>query len=101
MTPDTIAIITVWVALAGLMVLMFQMTYKRLDSLEQRCVRIEQRFDAFETRFSVLEQRQARLGGANGRDTGYAVAHSLGELTGPQAFLFCPHLLFNHALGRL
>ena len=63
MTPDTIAIITVWVALAGLMVLMFQMTYKRLDSLEQRCVRIEQRFDAFETRFSVLEQRQARLGG--------------------------------------
>ena len=43
MTPDTIAIITVWVALAGLMVLMFQMTYKRLDSLEQRCVRIEQR----------------------------------------------------------
>ncbi len=67
MTPDMIAIITVGVALAGLMVFMFQMTHKRLDSLDQRCVRIEQRmeqrFDTFETRFSVLEQRQARLEG--------------------------------------
>ena len=63
MTPDTIAIITVGVALAGLMVFMFQMTHKRLDSLEQRCVRIDQRLDAFETRFSALEQRQARLEG--------------------------------------
>ena len=63
MTPDTIAIITVWVALAGLMVFMFQMTHKRLDSLEQRLTRIGQRLDAFETRFSALEQRQARLEG--------------------------------------
>ena len=63
MAPDTIAIITVGVALAGLMVLMFQLTHKRLDSLDQRCIRIEQRLDAFETRFSVLEQRQARLEG--------------------------------------
>ena len=63
MTPDMIAIIAVGVALGGLMVLMFQMTHKRLDSLDQRCVRIEQRLDAFETRFSALEQRQARLEG--------------------------------------
>ena len=63
MMPDTIAIITVGVALAGLMVLMFQLTHKRLDSLDQQCIRIEQRLDAFETCFSVLEQRQARLEG--------------------------------------
>ena len=63
MTPDTIAIITVGIALGGLMVLMFQITHKRLDSLDQRYIRIEQRLDAFETRFAALEQRQARLEG--------------------------------------
>jgi flagellar capping protein FliD len=67
MTPDTIAIITVGVALAGFMALMFRMTNKRIDSMEQRMARIEQRmderFDAFEARFATLEQRQARLEG--------------------------------------
>ena len=67
MTPDMITMIGVGIALGGLMAIMFQMTHKRLDSLDQRCVRIEQRmeqrFDAFEARFSALEQRQARLEG--------------------------------------
>ena len=63
MTPDTIAIIAVGIALGGLMALMFQMANKRMDSVEQRLTRIEQRFDAFETRFAALEQRQARLEG--------------------------------------
>ena len=49
------------------MALMFQLTNKRLDSLERRMDNrfavIERRLEAFETRFSVLEQRQARLEG--------------------------------------
>ena len=63
MTPEVTAIITVGVALGGLiialgglMVAMFQSTNKRIDIIEQRQI-------AFEERFSALEQRQARLEG--------------------------------------
>ena len=67
MTPDMMTMIGVGIALGGLMAIMFQMTNKRMASMEQGLTRIEQRmeqrFDAFETRFSVLEQRQARLEG--------------------------------------
>ncbi len=67
MTPDMMTMIGVGIALGGLMTLMFQMTNKRMDSMQQRLThmeqRMEQRFDAFETRFSVLEQRQARFEG--------------------------------------
>ncbi len=73
------------VALGGLMVVMFQTTNKRFDSIELRLnameqrteqrftsfeerfaaleQRMEQRFTSFEERFAALEQRQARLEG--------------------------------------
>ena len=67
MTPDMLTMIGVGIALGGLMAIMFQITNKRMDSMEQRLARIEQRmdqrFDGFEARFAALEQRQARLEG--------------------------------------
>ena len=67
MTPDMITMIGVGIALGGLMAIMFQMTNKRMDSMEQRLTRIgqrmEQRFDAFETRFSVLDSGRRGLRG--------------------------------------
>ena len=78
MSADTIAIITtvitVGILLFGATAAMFQMQYKRMDSIDNRIgslenritafeQRVENRFIAFETRFSTLEQRQARLEG--------------------------------------
>ena len=96
MSADTIAIITTIITVGilsfGATATMFQIQYKRMDSLENRIGSLENRwtafeqrvdnrfatlekrqddrftafevrFTAFEVRFSTLEQRQARLEG--------------------------------------
>jgi CII-binding regulator of phage lambda lysogenization HflD len=85
MMPEVIAIVAVggslallMVGLASLMLVMFQMTNRRIDEMAQqnaqRFVAIEnridssdertsQRFTSLENRFSALEQRQAHLEG--------------------------------------
>ena len=89
MSADTIAVITTVITVGilsfGATAAMFQMQYKRMDSLENRVgalehritafeqrvetrfatlgKRLDDRLNAFEARFSTLEQRQARLEG--------------------------------------
>ena len=58
MTPETIAIIAVGVGLGGLMLTLFQLTNKRIDSLERR---MERGFDSVEGRLTRLEQQHAAL----------------------------------------
>ena len=65
MTPETIAIIAVGVGLGGLMLTLFQLTNRRIDSLERRMERgfesIESRFVSVEQRFVGVEQRFVSL----------------------------------------
>ena len=58
MTPETIAIIAVGVGLGGLMLTLFQLTNRRIDSLERR---LEHGFDSVEGRLIRLEQQQSAL----------------------------------------
>ncbi len=59
MTPGIIAIIAAAITLAGLILALFQIVNKRLDSLERR---MERGFEALEGRHSASEQHQAALG---------------------------------------
>ncbi len=65
MTPETIAIIAVGVGLGGLMLTLFQLTHRRIDSLERRMDHgfeaVERRIEATDRRISGIEQQQAGL----------------------------------------
>ena len=67
MTPETIAIIAVGVGLGGLMLTLFQLTNRRIDSLERRMERsldsIDGRLIRLEQQQSTLAERQSRLEG--------------------------------------
>ena len=56
MTPETIAIIAVGVGLGGLMLTLFQLTNRRIDSLERR-------IDSLQQQQSGLAERIARVEG--------------------------------------
>ena len=58
MTPETIAIIAVGVGLGGLMLTLFQLTNRRIDSLERR---MDRGFDSVERRFENAGQQQSGL----------------------------------------
>ena len=60
MSPELIAILTVGVALAGLMLTLLTRIDRRIDRLEQRVDRLEQRL---EQRIDDLAERLARLEG--------------------------------------
>jgi hypothetical protein len=64
MTPELIAILSVWVAsflgLAGLMLTLFTRLERRMDRMEAR---MEARMDRMEARLQALEQGQAELKG--------------------------------------
>ena len=57
MTPDTIAIIAVGVGLGGLMLTLFQLTNRRIDSLERRFDSLDRRIDSLGARIDSLEGR--------------------------------------------
>ena len=58
MTPEMLAIIAAAIALGGLILALFQMMNRRMDSLERR---VERGFDSLESRFSGLGQQQSGL----------------------------------------
>jgi hypothetical protein len=64
MTPELIAILSVWVAsflgLAGLMLTLFTRLERRMDRMEAR---LQARMDRMEARLQALEQGQAELKG--------------------------------------
>lgn len=63
MTPETIAIIAVGVGLGGLMLTLFQLTNRRIDSLERRIDSLDRRIDSLQQQQSSLAERQSRLEG--------------------------------------
>ena len=59
MTPETIAIIAVGVGLGGLMLTLFQLTNRRIDSLDRRIDSLDRRIDSLDRRIDTLQQQQS------------------------------------------
>ena len=63
MTPELIAIITLSMGLAGLILRLGQSLDRRIDRLEERFARLEERTAKLEQRMAALEIQQAKLEG--------------------------------------
>ncbi len=63
MTAETIAIIAVGIALGGLMLTLFQIAMKRIDTLERQMASMQQQQSVLQQQQSALAERQSRLEG--------------------------------------
>ncbi|MCY4362916.1 MAG: hypothetical protein OXE42_12155 [Gammaproteobacteria bacterium] len=61
MTPDTIAIIAVGIALGGMMLTLLQRLDKRIDGLDKRIDGLDKRIDGLDKRIGNLEKEVVAL----------------------------------------